>query len=49
MRTRLKQKQTDEVFALCELGKQRFPYDSDWWKGTAAAAKLTGDKVKPTR
>ena len=27
---------------MSELGKQHFPYESDWWKGTAAAAKLTG-------
>jgi cellulose synthase operon protein C len=46
MRSRLKQKRPEEVFSLCELGRQHFPYDSDWWKGTAAAAKLTGDKAK---
>ena len=42
MRARLKQKQPEDAFKLCELGKEHFPYESDWWKGTAAAAKLTG-------
>ena len=42
MKVRLKQKRPEEAFALCELGKHHFPYESDWWKGTAAAAKLTG-------
>ena len=42
MKVRLKQKQPEEAFSLSELGKQHFPYESDWWKGTAAAAKLTG-------
>ncbi len=46
MRVRLKQKLAEEAFALCELGKQHFPDNSDWWKGTAAAAKLTGDKAR---
>ena len=42
MKIRLKQKQPEEAFSLSELGKQHFPHESDWWKGTAAAAKLTG-------
>jgi cellulose synthase operon protein C len=42
MRARLKQKRPDDAFKLCELGKEHFPYESDWWKGTAAAAKLNG-------
>lgn len=42
MKVRLKQKQPEEAFSLCELGKHHFPYDSEWWKGTAAAAKQTG-------
>ena len=42
MKIRLKQKQPEEAFSLSELGKQHFPYESEWWKGTAAAAKLTG-------
>ena len=46
LRVRLKQKKTDEAFALCELGMKHFPDNSDWWKGTAAAAKLTGDKAR---
>ena len=46
LRTRLKLKEADEAFKLCELGKQHFPYNSDWWKGTAAAAKLSGDTEK---
>ena len=46
LRVRLKQKLPDEAFALCELGQQHFPDNSDWWKGTAAAAKLTGDKAR---
>ena len=46
MRVRLKQKRPEEAEGLCELGKQHFPYNSDWWKGTAAAAKLTGDNPK---
>ncbi len=46
LRVRLKQKQPAEAFALCELGQQHFPDNSDWWKGTAAAAKLTGDKAR---
>ena len=24
------------------MGKQHFPYESEWWNGTAAAANLTG-------
>lgn len=46
LRARLKLKETDEAFELCELGKKHFPYNSDWWKGIAAAAKLTGDANK---
>jgi len=46
LRTRLKLNDAEEAFKLCELGKQHFPYNSDWWKGTAAAAKLTDDKEK---
>lgn len=46
LRVRLKQKLPDEAFALCELGQQHFPDNSDWWKGTAAAAKLTGNKAR---
>ncbi|MEK6261803.1 MAG: tetratricopeptide repeat protein [Planctomycetota bacterium] len=46
LRVRLRQKLPDEAFALCELGQQHFPDNSDWWKGTAAAAKLTGDKTR---
>lgn len=42
MKVRLKQKRPEEAFALCELGKHHFPDDSEWWKGTAAAAKQTG-------
>ena len=43
LRIQLKLKDADEALELCELGKKHFPYNSDWWKGTAAAAKLTGD------
>lgn len=43
MKIRLKQKQPAEALGLCELGKQHFPYSSEWWKGTAVAAKQTGD------
>lgn len=46
MRSRLKQNEPAIVFELCELGRQHFPYESDWWKGTAAAAKLTGENDK---
>ncbi|MCX7407775.1 MAG: tetratricopeptide repeat protein [Planctomycetales bacterium] len=46
LRVRLKQKLPDEAFALCELGQQHFPDNSDWWKGTATAAKLTGNKAR---
>ncbi len=46
LRVRLKQRKPDEAFALCKLGQQHFPDNSDWWKGTAAAAKLTGDKAR---
>ena len=42
MKVRLKQKQPEAALVLSELGKRHFPYDSDWWKGTAAAAKMTG-------
>lgn len=43
LRAHLKLKQTTEAFELCELGKTHFPYHSDWWKGMAAAAKISGD------
>ncbi len=46
LRVRLRQKLPEEAFSLCQLGQQHFPYNSDWWRGTAAAAKLTGDKAK---
>ena len=46
LRTRLKLRESKEAFELCELGKKHFPYNSDWWKGTAAAAKLSGDTEK---
>jgi predicted Zn-dependent protease len=46
LRARLKLKETDEAFKLCEMGKKHFPYNSDWWKGIAAAAKLTGETQK---
>lgn len=46
LRARLKLKETDQAFELCELGKTHFPYNSDWWKGIAAAAKLTGEPQK---
>ena len=42
MRVRLKQKKADDAVALCEIGKLHFPYESDWWKGIAAASKLNG-------
>jgi tetratricopeptide (TPR) repeat protein len=44
MKVRLKQKRSADAIELCELGKRFFPYESDWWRGSAAAAKLTGDK-----
>ncbi|HEY0982943.1 tetratricopeptide repeat protein [Schlesneria sp.] len=43
MKIRLKQKRPEEAITLSELGKEHFPYESEWWKGTAAAAKLTGN------
>ena len=43
VRARLKLKEPQAALELCELGKQHFPYNSDWWKGIAAAAKLSGD------
>jgi tetratricopeptide (TPR) repeat protein len=46
LRARLKLKDAPGAFALCELGMKHFPYDSDWWKGTAAAAGLSGDKER---
>ena len=46
MRIRLKLKDSDEALELCELGKKHLPYNSDWWKGTAAAAKMAGDTEK---
>lgn len=42
MKTRLKQKRPNEALELCEVGKQHFPYSSEWWKGTAAASRMTG-------
>lgn len=44
VRTHLALKQPAETLALCELGKTHFPYHSEWWRGTAAAAKLSGDR-----
>lgn len=49
MKARIKQKRGAEALELSELGKQHFPYESDWWKGTAAAAKLTGDVERRRR
>ena len=46
MKVRLKQKRAADALELCELGKQHFPDDSEWWKGIAIAAKLTGDVPK---
>lgn len=46
MKVRLQQKQADAAFELCELGKLHFPDESAWWKGTAAAAKLSGDNER---
>jgi tetratricopeptide (TPR) repeat protein len=46
MKVRLKQKRGEEAAELCELGKLFFPYDSDWWKGSSAAARITGDIEK---
>lgn len=46
LRARLKLKEPAEAFELCELGKRHFPYHSDWWKGIAAAAKLSGEAEK---
>ncbi len=46
MKVRLKQKRANDALELCELGKQHFPYESDWWKGIAAAAKLNGETEK---
>ncbi len=46
MRIQLKLKDSDEALELCEIGKKHFPYSSDWWKGTAAAAKLAGNTEK---
>ena len=46
LRAHLKLKEADEAFKLCELGKKHFPYNSDWWKGIAAAAKLSGETEK---
>ena len=46
LRARLKTGDIDEAFQLCELGKTHFPYNSDWWKGIAAAAKVTGETEK---
>jgi Flp pilus assembly protein TadD len=28
------------------LGKKHFPYNSEWWRGIAAAAKLSGETQK---
>jgi len=44
VRTHLALKQPAETQELCELGKAHFPYHSEWWRGTAAAAKLSGDR-----
>ena len=44
MKVRLKQKNAEDAFELCELGKLHFPNESEWWKGIAAASRLTGDK-----
>lgn len=46
LRARLKLKEPAEALEICELGKKHFPYHSDWWKGTAAAAKISGDTEK---
>ena len=46
MRSRLKLKQPEAVMHLCEIGKEHFPYVSDWWRGISGAAKLTGDVEK---
>lgn len=46
VRTRLSLKQPEEALQLCDLGKQHFPDHSEWWRGTAAAAKLSGDVGK---
>lgn len=46
MRARLKLKQPEAVMHLCELGKEHFPYVSDWWRGIAGAAKMTGEVEK---
>ncbi|WP_162130512.1 tetratricopeptide repeat protein [Schlesneria paludicola] len=43
MKTRLQQKRAAEAIELCELGKQHFPDESEWWKGIANAAKMTGE------
>ena len=39
----VKQKDSAAAVEICELGRQHFPYNSDWWKGISAAAKLSGD------
>lgn len=46
LRAQLKLKNADQAFELSELGMTHFPYNSDWWKGMAAAAKLTGESQK---
>lgn len=46
MRSHLRLKESAAALELCELGKKHFPYHSDWWKGTAAAARLSGDVEK---
>ena len=46
LHVRLKQNRPDEALSLCQIGREHFPDNSDWWKGTAAAAKLTGDNTR---
>lgn len=46
MKVRLKQKRAEDAIALCDVGKQRFPDVSEWWKGIAAAAKQLGETEK---
>jgi len=46
LRARLKLKEAEAAIEICEMGKKHFPYHSDWWKGIAAAAKISGDIEK---
>ena len=46
MKVRLKQKQPAQALELAEIGRQHFPYSSDWWRGIAAGAKMVGDADK---